>query len=153
MGKKKATKSKKLRPMLEQAIARDEVYCTQIRSRTIDLDGYVIDGPEYESYDVMFGADVTPSSSYWRNGERRNDGDHVHVRVDVYSTGDIRFYFIGNRDHMLNRVNSEWFCDQLEQIITLHKMGAYISKRQVETVTKIDYHFDRKSRYYKSKRS
>lgn len=154
MGKKKASKARRLRPILERAIDQGEVYCSPVRVRYTDEYGKVLDTPEKESYKVMFGADASPNGVYWVRGEPRNIGDHVHVCVDVYSDGRISFYFSGNRDHMLDRRHTEWFIDQLEQIITMHKMGGYTSEQnQPPGPDDWTYSLQTSSGYYRSKRS
>jgi hypothetical protein len=109
MGKKKASKARRLRPILEGAIDRGEVYCSLIvNPRMNDLDGKIIETNERESYYVMFGSDASPYAGYWKNGSIHNAGDYVHVYVSVYSDGSIRFHFNGSRDHVLDRKHSEW---------------------------------------------
>lgn len=152
MGKKKASKARRLRPILESAIDRGEVYCSLIvNPRMVDINGNLIEDDEKESYHVMFGSDASPYAGYWKNGSMHNAGDYVYVYVSVYADGSIKFHFNGNRDHVLDRKHSEWFVDQLEQIITMHKMGAYESQHDAKA--RADYSIKPRVGYYKSKRS
>ena len=152
MGKKKASKARRLRPILENAIARGEVYCSLIvNPRVVDINDNIIENDEKESYHVVFGSDASPYDAYWKNGSMHNVGDHVCVYVSVYADGSIKFYFDGDRDHVLDRKHSEWFVDQLEQIITMHKMGAYESQQDAKA--RVDYSINPRIGYYKSKRS
>ncbi len=154
MGKKKASKAKKLRPILESAIDRGEVYCSLVvNPRIFDINGNPIETDEKESYHVMFGADALPYDAYWKNGGMHNAGDYVHVYVSVYSDGSIKFSFNGNRQHVLDRKHSSWFVEQLEQIITMHKMGAYESQHGEKSQGDYDYSITPCVGYYKSKRS
>ena len=122
MGKKKATKSRKLRPLLERHIASGEIYCKGRASRRVmDLmtgQDILLD---YDTYDITFGGDK----------ERWYDEDYavVCVTAKVYDDGEVKYDFYGNTNHMLSREHDRWFLAELEQIITMHKLGAFESER------------------------
>lgn len=122
MGKKKATKSRKLRPLLERYIASGEIYCKGRTSRRafdpITREEVVL---PFDAYDITFGGD----KENWYFEQR----EIVSVTARVYDDGSVKYDFFGNTDHMLSREHDRWFIDELMQIITMHRLGAFESER------------------------
>lgn len=85
MGKKKASRSRVLRPALERAIREGHVFCRhQPFQPLIDYDGYQYSGqtesgPGYERYQVSFGSDV-----HWWTTAGLLDCVNVPVEVKVF---------------------------------------------------------------------
>lgn len=121
MGKKKGSKSRRLRPILERAISRGEIYC-KTRNYTLDDERYLPDRPVY---DVTFGRDVN-----WWMLNSREDIETVGVAVTIMEDGDIHYWFTSGVNHMLNREHAKWFKGKLLEIITLHKIGAFESNEE-----------------------
>ena len=120
MGKKKSSKSRRLRPILERAISQGEIYC-KTRSYSTDRDHV----QEQLIYDITFGRDAN-----WWMLDSREEFEVVGVSLIIQDDGEIRYWFMSGNNHMLNREHDKWFREELKEIITLHKMGAYESNTE-----------------------
>lgn len=134
MGKKKASKSRVLKPILEEAIRDGRIFCRHRANNRIVLD---IDGdlqiecdrrdPNYEIYEVSFGSDV----QWWVIHSLSQP--HIPVEVHVFDDGNIDYHFVFPQTHMLAREYEVWFKRELEEIITMHRLGAYESELQAQS--------------------
>ena len=120
MGKKKATKSKKLRPLLEQAIRNGKIYCLELKQNQELINLGYEQQRSYDIYQIVFGEDVD-----WFNSD---DFSSIHVVLELFNNGDIKYRFISGQNHMLDRTNGDWFKKELEEIIVMHKLGAFQSE-------------------------
>jgi hypothetical protein len=125
MGKKKASKSKKLRPLLEQAIRDGRIYCREFKQTQEFINTGREQKRDYDIYQIVFGEDEDWFSS--------DDASSVHVVLELFRDGEIKFRFISGRKHMLDRTSSEWFKRELEEIIVMHKLGAFMSEARART--------------------
>lgn len=122
MGKKKATKSRKLRPVIEQYIQDGTIFCYEQEFAFLNL---YEDNSVERAYAISFGKD-----EIWH----KNIPKGIHVLVLVMSDGSIDYQFRDQRKYALDLKHDEWFKEQLEQITVMYKLGAYesdIPKRRV----------------------
>lgn len=127
MGKKKASRGRKLRPKLEQAIREGKIF---VRTKS---EAY-LSGPENresgrnpkrksrETYEVCLGSDQG-----WFDGE---DDFFVPIFVYLDEAGDLTWHFGRSRDHVLARTDADWLTGELEQIIVMHKLGGFTSEKK-----------------------
>jgi hypothetical protein len=135
MGKKKASRSKVMRPILEEAIREGLVFCRHRprKSLSTDMDSGVIyefdllpsdPGLGYELYEVTFGNDT----HWWVVYPHSTPTSSIPIEVRVYEDGRIDYQFVFDRAHVLSREHEVWFKQELEEIITMHKLGGYSSE-------------------------
>jgi len=107
MGKKKASKTKKTKPQLEQFISKGLIYVRPIR--------YSSNGDK--GYEFVFGRDG-----------KYNEADTISVLVYLDTNSKLKYYFSDPTKYLLNDTGSNWFIPELHEILVMHKLGAYVSK-------------------------
>lgn len=123
MGKKKATKTRKLRPIIEQAIRDGNIFISSRKKAKYNFGQPQFSIETEYVYDVSFVND-----SDWFD----DDSDAVPITVKVHDDGSINFWFIRDREHMMDRTGIAWLQRELEEIMVMHKLGAYCSKRKIK---------------------
>lgn len=125
MGKKKASKSKKLRPILQQYIDKGLIYVrTKPKEYYNTLEFYYTPAKKFITvYEVAFGADNSFTTGYFNN---------ECVLVTVYQTKDriSSWHFLKTKIHMLDSVDEQWLSNQLSEILTMYMLGAYQSDQK-----------------------
>lgn len=122
MGKKKATKTKKLLPKLKEYFDLGNIHCHEISFSSM------------KNYSFRFYAS---NSRLFKDFEISQEGSYYKVDlgsiispitafVKINSDGRLSYGFY-NTNFTLKRPYDSWFGDQLGQIITLYKMGMYQS--------------------------
>jgi len=139
VGKKKASQSRKLRPILEEHIREGRVYFRNFESSRSANSGILTDG--IQKFEVIFGGD-----SQWFNAFV------IPLVVHINNQGDIDFYFIQSRAHMLSRTDEIWFETVLKEMITMHKLGAYESQHDADGPTLDNIQAYTKNRWTKKKK-
>jgi hypothetical protein len=145
MGKKKASRSRKLRPLMQAAIDSGQVYVREQTSKTFIVrwgpDDNPIFGPNgrdgFVSYEVCLGSDsfwVSPTACQTALGK---SDIFVPISVHVYDSGDIDWKFIESK-HVLDRSNAAWLSAQLEEIIVMYKLGGFQSDRMFNGFDSLD---------------
>lgn len=122
MGKKKASRSPKLRSLLEQAIRRGDVFCSDVEIKYFSHTFGVTCEFDHYSYNITFLAD----DNWWNK-----DVIAVHAAVDK-SNGKVSYTFIDKKHDILDRTTDAWFTNVLGEIITMYRLGAYKSKRDAQ---------------------
>lgn len=119
MGKKKATVSKKLKVVLDDALRTGAIFVKEQKnwSRSWQTDERTYFG--YELYNISFGEDKE-----WF--QEVVDSPFLTVEVKLYKTR-LEFDFTQSRRNVLSNEVETWFRNELEQILVMHKMGGFKS--------------------------
>ena len=128
MGKKKASRSRKLYPILERAINDGNVFVTTRHSGfEMDITGTKLNVggkiKEIETrrwhYTIAFVDD-----DLWYNA-----GNHIIVLASLDENGEAEFRFMDIKNVLTNDLEL-WLKKEIEQIITMFKLGGYKSRAE-----------------------
>lgn len=127
MGKKKATTSRQIRPIIERAMSTGQVFCSRARPGIFKGGMYDIQALgniswfDKNTFIITFGEDLLtlePSSAL------KVPSLHVSVNKD----GEIICTFMFKRTTMTD-YDLMWVKKNVEEIITMYKLGGYTSIR------------------------
>jgi hypothetical protein len=124
MGKKKATKSKLLRPALEKCINDNDIYVREKPKEFYSgVDFVHTPFSKYISavYEIIFGIDCRFVDGYYNK-------ECIFVVVYVSDDKIHNWNFLKTQLHVLDSNNSQWFEQQLLEIVTMSLLGAYQSQ-------------------------
>jgi hypothetical protein len=122
MGKKKASRGRKLRPLLEKAIKGGAVFVREQRQalkyNMLTLERVVSGRGDQHTYEVCIGADLGWVDVF--------PDFFIPIMVYVSANGRVEWSFV-RREHVLGRADAEWLSNELLGIVTMAKLGGYSS--------------------------
>ena len=122
MGKKKASMSNKLRPVLEKAIKESAVFVRELKNFAVmnyDDEAQRVYDP-YDRYEIAFINDYP----WWDDSDIT---ECITMSVTIHNDGKFEYSILSPNRAGLSRYHESWFLDQLGQIIVMAKLGAYPS--------------------------
>jgi hypothetical protein len=125
MGKKKASRGRKLRHIIAAAIDAGKVYIRQKPSDSVGVHGGDI-------FEVSIGKDTSP----WDSKMQAQDG--IHLNVYIGKKNRVRVEFIYGRYFGLSRTDMAWLTDQLTNCIVMSKMGGHQSEQLANRYDEVD---------------
>jgi hypothetical protein len=126
MGKKKATRSRILRPIIEAAIKDGKIFVSERVSRTITTLAYNKYG---EFKQTLECTNIEYTVAFVEDKKWHHDGDHIVLVTTLDDHGNIIFEFINNA-HVLTNEAERWLKEELEQIIVMFRLGGYQAEKK-----------------------
>jgi len=130
MGKKKASRGRKLRALLDKAIQDGEVF---VREKSSEFNSS-LEGRRSRSYqgkncrqvyEICIGSDHNLF----------DDSEDFFVPIFAYidTDGIVTWQFARPRQHVLDRSNSEWLTQELSEILVMYRLGGFRSNHKATT--------------------
>ena len=130
MGKKKATISRKLKIIIEDALRTGAIFVKEEKNWTSNWSGTEREYYDYEIYTIALGDDKE-----WF--QETVDSDFLTIRVNLYKH-KLDVVFTQSRRNVLSNEVATWFRQELEQILVMHKMGGFKSTNDPSKKSKED---------------
>ena len=120
MGKKKARRGRKLKALIHSAIFSGDVFVGEKSASFYKSIEGRVDLKYHQVYEVCIGRD----SPWYDLGPEF----FLPIVVYVFENGNIAWHFVRPERHVLDRASSEWFSNEIAEIVTMYKLGGFCSQ-------------------------